>query len=82
MNGKPGDSPITDITVHKLQVYSPDADALVVEIVMLGGRDEIEPRLLAEYDPHARPDIRVLTEYLVSVRDRRRRDAKERGWQA
>ena len=81
MNGKPGDSPITDITVHKLAVYSPDADALVVEIVMLGGRDEIEPRLQAEYSPHASPDIRAVTEYLVTVRDRRRRDAKERGWE-
>ena len=81
MNGKPGDSPITDITVHKLPVYSPDADALVVEIVMLGGRDEIEPTLQGQYSPYGDPDIRALTEYLVGVRDRRRRDAKERGWE-
>ena len=81
MNGKPGDSPITDITVHKLQVYSPDADALVAEIVQLGGRGEIEPRLQSEYHPTARPDIRIVTEYLVEVRDRRRGDAKSRGWE-
>jgi hypothetical protein len=74
---KSAHNPIADITEHKLQVYSPDADALIAEIVELGGRDEIEPRLQAEYHPRARPDIRKLTEYLASVRDRRR-GAKEK----
>src|SRR5712691_10446020 len=36
-NGKPGDQPLTDITVHGLAVYSPKADALIREIVQLGG---------------------------------------------
>jgi hypothetical protein len=79
MNGKPGDSPITDITIHGLLVYSPDADALIVEIVQLVGRDEIEPSLQSQFHPKNRPDIRKVTEYLASVRDRRRGDAKERG---
>jgi hypothetical protein len=81
MNGKPGDSPVLDITVHKLLVYSPDADALVVEIVRLGGRDEIEPKLVSEFHPTARPDLKRVTAYLAEVRDRRLRDAKERGWE-
>ena len=78
MKGKPGDNPITDITERRLLVYSPDADALVVEIVELGGRDEIERKLQSQFHPQRRPDLRAMTEYLVSVRDRRR-DAKERG---
>ena len=78
MKGKPGDDPITDITDHGLLVYSPDADALIVEIVELGGRDEIEPKLQSQFHPQRRPDLRTMTEYLASVRDRRR-DAKERG---
>ena len=81
MNGKPGDTPILDITAYKLLVYSPDADALVAEIVRHGGRDEIEPRLLGEFHPSARPDLKKVTEYLAAVRDRRIRDAKERGWE-
>jgi len=78
MKDKPGDDPITDITDRGLLVYSPDADALIVEIVELGGRDEIEPKLQSQFHPQRRPDLRTMTEYLVSVRDRRR-DAKERG---
>lgn len=70
MNGKPGDNPILDITVHKLLVYSPDADALVAEIVRLGGRDEIEPKLQGQFHPTARPDITKVTAYLVAVRNR------------
>lgn len=81
MNGKPGDTPILDITAYKLLVYSPDADALVEEIVRLGGRDEIEPTLLGEFHPSAHPDLKKVTEYLAAVRDRLLRNAKERGWE-
>jgi hypothetical protein len=81
MNGTPGDTPILDITVHGLLVYSPDADALIVEIVRLGGRDEIEPKLVGEFHPTRRPDLKKVTAYLAGVRDRRLRDAKERGWE-
>jgi len=81
MNGKPGDTRILDITVHGLRVYSPEADALVAEIVRLGGRDEIEPKLLGEYRPEAHPNMTKVMAYLVAVRDRRLRDAKERGWE-
>lgn len=75
MKRKAGDTPIVDITEHGLLVYSPDADALIVEIVRLGGREEIEPKLLGEFHPTARPDLKTVTAYLAAVRDRRLRDA-------
>jgi hypothetical protein len=31
-NGKPGDSPITDVVVWKREVFGPDTDALIREI--------------------------------------------------
>ena len=31
-NGKPHDHPLTDIVVHNLEVYGPEADDLVHEI--------------------------------------------------
>ena len=76
MKDKPGDTPILDITEHGLLVYSPDADALIVEIVKLGGRGEIEPKLLGEFHPTARPDLKKVTAFLAAVRDRRLRGAK------
>jgi hypothetical protein len=81
MNGKPGDSPVLDITAYGLRVYSEKADQLIAEIVRLGGRDEIEPVLSSEYSPYANPDIPELERYLTEVRDRRYRDARERGWE-
>jgi hypothetical protein len=81
MNGKPGDSPITDITLHGLGVYSPKADALIREIIRLGGRDQIEPMLLSEYSPYRQPDVPKLEGTLGHIRDQLFRDAKERGWE-
>ncbi len=31
MNGKPGDSSLTDIVIHGLGVYSPEIDALILD---------------------------------------------------
>lgn len=81
MNGKPGDSPITDITIHGLGVYSPKTDALIREIIQLGGREQIEPMLVSDYSRHNRPNVPELEEVLARVRDRLTRDAKERGWE-
>lgn len=78
-NGQPGDHPLTDIVVPGLVVYSAKADGLVREIVALGGRDEIEAMLFERYNVHARPDVAELERTLTAIRDRRRREAKERG---
>ena len=41
MNGKPGDHPLTDILVHKLETYGPEADELIREISELSSRREL-----------------------------------------
>jgi hypothetical protein len=41
-NGRKGDDPFMDILYHKIQRFSPTADALIAEIVQLGGKKELE----------------------------------------
>jgi hypothetical protein len=41
-NGKPGDHPLTDIFVHKMEVYGPEADELIRKIGQLCSRRELD----------------------------------------
>ena len=41
-NGKPGDHPLTDIFLHKLEVYGPEADELIRKIGDLCSRRELD----------------------------------------
>jgi hypothetical protein len=41
-NGRPGDHPLTDILVHKLNVYGREADHLICRIAELCSRRELE----------------------------------------
>jgi hypothetical protein len=66
-NGKPGDDPIKDIIHYKLPVFSPTIDALIAEIVELGGRLELEVKLINK-DPKAPLD--VLEAELRALRDK------------
>jgi len=77
-NGKPGDHPLTDIVIHGASVYSSTADALVREIVQLGGRDRIERMLYVEYNTFNNPDIPKLERVLIEIRDelKRRKESK------
>ena len=42
MNGKPGDHPLTDILVHKHQIYGQEADELIRKISALCSRRELD----------------------------------------
>jgi hypothetical protein len=55
------------------------ADALVREIVELGGREEISDMLLFQYNDMARPDVPKLEHVLRGIRDRLRRQIREGG---
>src|SRR5205823_4133330 len=68
-NGKPGDHPITDIVIHGLAVYSPKADALIREIVQLGGQDQITDALLAAYDRYRKANLPTFESLLTKIRD-------------
>ncbi len=59
-NGKPGDHPVTDILVHRLRVFSPEIDALILEIVRLGYREELERAVnLLDPPPNAQLESRL-----------------------
>ncbi len=41
-NGKPGDHPLTDLFVHKAEVYGPEADALIRKLAALCSQRELD----------------------------------------
>jgi hypothetical protein len=77
MNGKEGDDPILDITLWKLPRFSPVADALIVEIVQLGGQVKLE----REFNLSQPPPCEQFEGGLQQLRDRAWKDRKERGWE-
>lgn len=84
-NGKPGDHPLTDILNWKTEVFGPEADNLIREIVRLGGERRLEtpPLNLLALDPryNASTDLDSLTRALRNLRDALRADAEARGWE-
>jgi hypothetical protein len=72
-NGKPGDHPLTDITVHRMEVFGAPCDDLIWEISNHGGRAELERLNLNMLDPRfgGRPDLVALEANLRRIRDQR-----------
>jgi hypothetical protein len=77
MNGKPGDHPLTDILVHNLAVFSPEVDALIKEIISLGGGDALEAR----YNLFSPPSMNEFEDGLRHMLFEVKEDAKRRGWE-
>lgn len=77
MNGKKGDHPLTDILVHNLRVFSETADNLIREICDLGGRNELEKQM----DIFNPPKIAQMEKILRNLRDKLKKEAKEKGWE-
>jgi hypothetical protein len=85
-NGKPGDHPLTDILIHKIEVFAPHVDALIREIVELGGERALESEVnLVMLDPRfpsdRSADLSDLEAQLESLRDRLLADRRQRGWE-
>ena len=76
-NGKKGDHPLTDIVYWKIRAFSEKADSLILEIVNLGGKAELE----RTFDLFKPPPIEEFENALQSFRDGLYREAKERGWE-
>jgi hypothetical protein len=77
MNGEKGDDPILDIIHWKVSRFSPTADALIAEIVQMGGRSELEQA----FNLFGPPPIGQFEGDLRQLRDRILKDRKERGWE-
>jgi len=83
-NGKPGDHPYTDITIHGRDVYSKRAAALVREIASLVDektRRQLADLLYSEYNEFLKPDVAKLERVLTEMRDNAKRDARNRGFE-
>jgi hypothetical protein len=76
-NGKKRDHPLTDILYRKLSTFSEEIDELVTEIVELGGRKELEQT----FNLFAPPPPPEFEQSLKDIRDRLRKEAKQRGWE-
>jgi len=76
-NGRKHDNPITDIIHWKIPVFSPTADALIAEIVRLGGEKQLE----SAFNLFSPPPLDHLEPGLRQMRDRMLAEAKERGWE-
>jgi hypothetical protein len=83
-NGKVGDHPYTDIVHHGLDTYSPQAAALVREIAVLADertRQELADLLGSDFNANFNPDVPKLEKLLTEMRDRLKREARERGYE-
>jgi hypothetical protein len=79
MNGKPGDHPLTDILVHKLEVYGQEADDLIRKIAELCSRRELDEWWQSEigWSPHRDSISRKARERHAELLQR----AKKSGWE-
>jgi len=79
MNGKPGDHPLTDILVHKHDVYGREADELIRKIGRLCSRRELDEWWEREIGWSKDPALalrKARTRHLELVKR-----AKESGWE-
>lgn len=76
-NGKHGDHPLTDILIHKIPVFSPSVDKLVVEIA------KFVPsyRLREMFNWFSPPSLPEFEEQLIEVLNKLKKEAKEKGWE-
>jgi len=83
-NGKPGDSPYTDIVTHGVDSYSPQIARLIREIDSLCDdkmRRELENTLLNEYSLPSKLNLDKLERILTKLRDKLLRAARARGFE-
>ena len=80
MNGKPGDHPLTDILVHKLDVYGPEADGLIRKMAELCSERELDEWWQREigWQP---TELQILISKVRSRLDELLHRAKESGWE-
>lgn len=85
-NGKPYDHPLTDITDHRLPVYTLAVDTLVAEIYSLGALDEVDREIpdIFRYDRrlgHGEPMPEEVVRQLQAIRDEAEKRVRATGWE-
>ena len=83
-NGKIGDHPLTDITIHGLVIYSEHATDLIRRILELADdatKRKLGDRLLLQYNEYQDPDVAKLEAELSEMWERLRAEARERGYE-
>jgi len=83
-NGKIGDHPLTDITIHGRVVYSERATQLIRHILSLADdatKRQLGDKLLVEYNEYDDPDVEKLEAELSEMYRALRADAEERGFE-
>jgi hypothetical protein len=78
-NGKPGDHPLTDILIHKLNVYGREADDLIRRIAELCSRQEMDEWWNSEIGWS--PDRDSILSKVQRRHNELLRRARERGWE-
>ena len=68
-NGKPGDSPYTDVVTHGRDIYSPAVDDLIRELDSLGAAIDVHD-VLSEYELD--PDADALEQLAADLRELKR----------
>jgi hypothetical protein len=68
-NGKPGDSPYTDIVIHDRDIYSPEIDDLIRELDSRGAAIDVHD-VLNEYE--LAPDEDALERLAADLRELKR----------
>lgn len=81
-NGTIGDDPILDICVHRVQVFSPEVDRLVRQLVVLMSTREVDDLRedLAAFLRSKKKDITGLELRLAELKERQIRRAEASGW--
>lgn len=83
-NGKIGDHPLTDITIHGRIVYSERVTQLIHRILRVANdatKRALGDKLLLEYNEYQNPDVEKLEAELAELCDRLEADARERGFE-
>jgi hypothetical protein len=70
-NGKPGDHPVTDITIHHLEVFGQVCDDLIRDICLRGGQAALPAVRLLALDPRfgGHPDLVGMEDELRRIRN-------------
>ncbi|MDD2751567.1 MAG: hypothetical protein PHN59_00340 [Candidatus Omnitrophica bacterium] len=76
-NGKQNDHPLTDILIHRLPVFSPSIDNLIIEIA------KFVPmyRLREMFNWFSPPPLDEFERQLREILNKIKKDAEEKGWE-